>query len=201
VQLLPEDRAVAAVEAACVHLIGVFGGVAKDDQGRFLAAFDQKQLERENDQAVLEALADGTFVGSGFDSRLPVDAARVTIPPDRWRSLTIDFRSSTATGFSFSITDIMVSRGQQVHSPVPLPVSVDTLADLANPARNLERWHDAWSDRNPLASDTEALQAAQEQVDPEVSRAMIRNLRQVPGVPRRRGRKRGKSESQNGRPT
>jgi hypothetical protein len=57
---------------------------------------------------LLEKLQEGILIASGYSIHAPPDAKPTLIAPDRWRTLTPDFRNSTAEGSGLSLFGIRV---------------------------------------------------------------------------------------------
>ena len=66
----------------------------------------REQLEAE----LLEKLKAGELMATGYDERAPIDARKITIPADRWRTLTANFQESSAVTGNVVITGIQLLR-------------------------------------------------------------------------------------------
>jgi DNA-binding winged helix-turn-helix (wHTH) protein len=58
---------------------------------------------------LIEKLCDGQLVATGFAGGAPPDALPTPIRPERWRVLTPDFETSSATGSDITLSDIRVA--------------------------------------------------------------------------------------------
>jgi hypothetical protein len=70
--------------------------------------FDFLQLQNRLETHICELLGSGELVASGHVQPLTLNAERVTVSPDKWRLLSVDFENSTAKGHGLFLVDITV---------------------------------------------------------------------------------------------
>jgi hypothetical protein len=67
------------------------------------------KLRERLEAGLIAQLRDGLLVGTGRDPRLPVNAARVPLPPDRWHALELNFEDSSVLDGEVVIREVLVS--------------------------------------------------------------------------------------------
>src|SRR5690349_9058913 len=72
--------------------------------------FRYRELRKQAEAGVIAQFLEGSLVASGYDTRAPIDSPAFDIPPQRWRTLTPDFKNSIATGEGIKIIDIQARR-------------------------------------------------------------------------------------------
>jgi hypothetical protein len=82
------------------------GPETESERKQFRYWYLRKQLEAE----LMEKLKAGELIATGYDSLAPIDEPASTIPADRWRTLTANFKESSATTGNVVITGIQVLR-------------------------------------------------------------------------------------------
>jgi hypothetical protein len=92
------------------------GPETESERKQFRYLYLRKQLEAE----LLEKLKAGELIATGYDSGAPIDAPPNTIPADRWRTLTANYKESSATMGNVVITGIQVLR-PTAQAPAPQP--------------------------------------------------------------------------------
>jgi hypothetical protein len=181
------------MEAACVYAIHFFGGVARygDDPDRFCPVYHEKELNQQNQIAVIQAGFDGILIAIGLDSRARLDAPPVTFRREWWQALKFDFDNSRAHGPGFLITGIIVRlAGAQ------LTCAGEAANKGGEQDHKLCAWYARWSSENPAASEPEVWRAAKRNFpDAAITRRQIRKLRTpADGQPLKSGRKPGKTD-------
>src|SRR5689334_22807474 len=76
--------------------------------------FHFRNLRKRLENYISELLARGELVASGFVQPLTPHAERVTISPDTWRLLSVNFENSTAKGYGLSLVDITVAEARSL---------------------------------------------------------------------------------------
>jgi hypothetical protein len=71
--------------------------------------FDFLELRQRLEDHICELMGRGELVASGYVKPLTPNAERVTIPPNKWRLLSVDFENSTAKGHGLFLVDIIVA--------------------------------------------------------------------------------------------
>jgi hypothetical protein len=71
--------------------------------------FDFLQLQNRLETHICELLGRGELVASGYIQPLTANAQRVTISPNMWRLLSVNFENSSAQGHGLSLADITVA--------------------------------------------------------------------------------------------
>jgi hypothetical protein len=79
-----------------------------------------RHLRHQLEGELMEKLRTGELVATGYDSRAVIDAPPNTIPADRWRTLTANYKESSATMGNVVITGIQVLR-PTAQAPAPQP--------------------------------------------------------------------------------
>jgi hypothetical protein len=76
--------------------------------------FHFRNLRKRLENYISELLARGELVASGYVQPLTPHAERVTISPDTWRLLSVNFENSTAKGYGLSLVDITVAEARSL---------------------------------------------------------------------------------------
>jgi len=85
--------------------ISILGGPITPDERKYGRYQEVRELLQ---QELLEKLRQGVLIATGFDVRAAADAAAITIPPERWRSLVPRYDDASATDGTMTITGIRV---------------------------------------------------------------------------------------------
>jgi DNA-binding winged helix-turn-helix (wHTH) protein len=73
------------------------------------------RLHQNAEDALHAKLVTGEAIATGRDPRQAIDAARVRIPSERWRTLAFDFANSAAIGDGTRITEVLVPSVTELH--------------------------------------------------------------------------------------
>ncbi len=90
-----------ALEVLRAHHHGSMSGISEE-------TFPYLGVEKRLVDSFLRELRDGLLIATGYDDRLPIRQKPAKIPAQLWRSLTPDFRDSTASGSGFTFAGILV---------------------------------------------------------------------------------------------
>lgn len=154
-----------------------------------LRNLDLRESERRLEHCLIERLLAGTLFATGYAEKAALDENASKILPDRWRTLTPDFTTSSATAPGLNVTGILVFDPQK------------NSADLSKVARGfsqaeLKRWYKQWiaecgaAGRSPSRDEdwTEARRVFERPVPRDALRLLRREM--APSSWRSRGRRR-----------
>jgi len=165
-----------------------FDEMTREEQREYnVGSMELQRARRWLETEIVEKLASGALIATGYAGHTPLDSPAEKILPDRWRLLEPDFLESSAKGSGIEITGILVFKGEH-NAPTRVIAKRHSSAEL-------RRWYSAWVLSNvqigKQPSRDEDLQAARKKFGDKAHRATLRTLRLelAPGEWKQHGRR------------
>jgi hypothetical protein len=170
--------------------------VAGEPESEYSRQVNRYQELRERLRAeLLDKLRRGELTATGYDTRAAIDAQRVVIPRDRWRTLEPDFEQSAARAGHLAVVGILVFEGWPEEPRRPDRRTGKVALG------GLPEWYRAWirenDERGFIPTREDDLKAARKALGPGVPRDVLREVRAelAPLAWRQRGRRRSAGEN------